>query len=165
MGVELTEGILRWRNREWTPPEFDERGLTKWLWVVQHHQNLKIGKYVDVGAFTYINALYGVELEDFVQIGSHCSIYSVSTIDGKKGKVTIKRNARIGSHCLIMPRVTVGENTIIGAFSFVNKDIPANAVAFGIPVKVIRRLSHDEVDMLLKAIEEVERVNSKCGPL
>jgi len=162
---ELTEGILRWRNREWIPPEFDEHGLTKWLWVVQHHQNLKIGKYVDVGAFTYINALYGVELEDFVQIGSHCSIYSVSTIDGKKGKVTIKKNVRIGSHCLIMPGVTIGENTIIGAFSFVNKDVPANAVAFGIPAKVIRKLSRDEVDMLLKAIEEVERVNGKCDPL
>ncbi|MCD6108941.1 MAG: hypothetical protein J7J89_05705, partial [Thermoplasmata archaeon] len=45
---------------------------------------LELGKYVDIGAFTYINARYGVEIEDNVQIGSHCSIYSHSTIDNKK---------------------------------------------------------------------------------
>jgi len=164
-GANLVEGILRWKYRGWKPPNFDEMGFTKWGWMVQYSENLKLGKFVDIGAFTYINAKYGVIIDDFVQIGSHCAIYSISSIDGKKGKVVIKRNARIGSHCLIMPRVTVGENTIIGAFSFVNKDVPANAVAFGIPVKVIRRLSSDEVNMMLKAIEEVERANSEGGQL
>jgi acetyltransferase-like isoleucine patch superfamily enzyme len=159
--IELTEGILRWKNKRWIPPEFDEHGLTKWLWMAQHHQNLKIGKYVDIGAFTYINALYGVELEDFVQIGSHCSIYSISTIDGKKGKVVIKKNARIGSHSLVMPKVAIGENAIIGAFSYVDKNIPANVVAFGIPVKVVRKLNDNDVNAMLKAIEEVERANGE----
>jgi len=155
--LELTESILRWKKRKWVPPEFDERGLTKWFWMAYHHQNLKIGKYVDIGAFTYINALYGVELENFVQIGSHCSIYSISTIDGRKGKVVVKNNARIGSHSLVMPGVTIGENTIIGAFSFVDRDVPANVVAFGTPVKVFRRLNDNEINMMLKAIEEVEK--------
>jgi len=35
-----------------------------------------------------------------------------------------------------MPGVTVGENAVIGAFSFVNKDIPDGAVAYGVPVKI-----------------------------
>jgi acetyltransferase-like isoleucine patch superfamily enzyme len=161
--LDLTEGILRWRNRRWEPPTFDEYGLTKWLWIVKYPQNLKIGEYVDIGAFTYINALYGVEIEDFAQIGSHCSIYTISTIDGKKGKVIIKKNARIGSHCVIMPSVTIGENSIIGAFSFVNKDIPDNVIAFGVPVKIHRRLTDDEVDAMLKAMEEVKRANNEGG--
>jgi acetyltransferase-like isoleucine patch superfamily enzyme len=38
-----------------------------------------------------------------------------------------------------MPGVTVGENSIIGAFSFVNKDIPDNAIATGIPIKIMKR--------------------------
>jgi acetyltransferase-like isoleucine patch superfamily enzyme len=159
--LELVEGILRWKNKKWVPPTFNEFGLTKWFWMVQHPQNLKIGKYVDIGAFTYMNALYGIELEDFVQIGSHCSIYSISTIDGKKGKVVIKRNARIGSHCVIMPDVTIGENSIIGAFSFVNKDIPANVIAFGVPAKVFRQLTDNEVNAMLKAIEEIEKANNR----
>jgi acetyltransferase-like isoleucine patch superfamily enzyme len=50
--------------------------------------------------------------------------------------VVIKENARIGSHSVLMPGITVGKNSIIGAFSFVNEDVPDDAVAFGIPVKV-----------------------------
>lgn len=157
--LNLIEGILRWKNKKWIPPTFDELGLTKWFWMVQYPQNLKLGKYVDIGAFTYLNACYGIEIEDFVQIGSHCSIYSISTIDGKKGKVTIKKNARIGSHCIIMPGVTIGENSIIGAFSLVNEDIPPNVVAFGIPTKVVRRLTDDEISVIHKAITEVEASN------
>jgi acetyltransferase-like isoleucine patch superfamily enzyme len=69
----------------------------------------------------------------------------------------VKNNARIGSHSLVMPGVTIGENTIIGAFSFVDRDVPANVVAFGTPVKVFRRLNDNEINMMLKAIEEVEK--------
>ncbi len=39
-----------------------------------------------------------------------------------------------------MPGVTVGENSIIGAFSFVNKDIPDNVVAGGVPAKIIKKI-------------------------
>ena len=95
----------------------------------------------DIGVFTYINAKNGVIIEDYVQIGSHCSIYSVSTIDNKEGKVILKKNCRIGTHSVIMPGVTVGENSIIGAFSFVNRDIPNNTVAVGVPAKVIKRIN------------------------
>ena len=97
-----------------------------------------MGKETDIGAFTYINAKYGVEIQENVQIGSHCSIYSWSTIDDKKGMVTIKKNARVGAHTVIMPGVTVGENAVVGACSFVNKNIPDNAVAFGTPAKIAK---------------------------
>jgi acetyltransferase-like isoleucine patch superfamily enzyme len=129
---------LRRRFKVWKYPEFDDRGMTKWNWMVQHPRRLKLGKNTDVGAFTYINAKYGVEIQEGVQIGSHCSIYSHSTIDGTRGKVTIKRNARIGSHSVVMPGVTIGEQSVIGAFSFVSHDIPASATAFGIPAKIVR---------------------------
>lgn len=129
------------RFKNWREPEIEEGKLTKYDWLIQNKQGLKLGKYTDIGAFTYINAKYGVIIEDNVQVGSHCSIYSVSTIDNKKGKVTLKKNCKIGSHSLIMPGVTVGENSIIGAFSFVDKDIPDNVVAFGVPVKIQKELS------------------------
>lgn len=48
----------------------------------------------------------------------------------------MKSNCRIGSHTVIMLGVTVGENSAIGAFSFVNNDISANVIAFGVPAKV-----------------------------
>jgi len=135
---------MRKRFNNWEYPKIEEGKLTKYNWLVQNKKNLKLGQKTDIGAFVYINAKLGVEIGDYVQIGSHCSIYSVSTIDGKKGKVVLKKNCRIGSHSLIMPGVTVGENSVIGAFSFVNKDIPKDTIAYGIPVKIIRQLTKYE---------------------
>ena len=124
---------------DWQPPKFDAQGMTKWMWMCQHPQNLRLGRGCDIGAFTYINAKEGVEIGENAQLGSHCSVYSVSTIDNKHGKVVIGKNARIGAHSVVMPGVTIGENALVGALSFVNSDIPANCVAVGCPAKVIRK--------------------------
>jgi acetyltransferase-like isoleucine patch superfamily enzyme len=132
------------RFTDWKQPDIEDGKLTKYNWVVQHKDKLQLGYKTDIGAFTYINAKNGVVIEDFVQIGSHCSIYSVSTIDDKEGQVILKKNCKIGSHSVIMPGVTVGENSVIGAFSFVNKDIPANVIAFGIPTTVKEDIEKDE---------------------
>lgn len=132
---------MKERFSDWKPPKIEEGKLTKYNWLVQYVDNFELGNKTDIGAFCYINAKNGVVLEDEVQIGSHCAIYSVSTIDRKKGKVVLKKNCKIGSHSVVMPGVTVGENAVIGAFSFVNKDIPDNAVAFGIPAKVVKKIS------------------------
>ena len=128
------------RFANWTMPEIEDGKLTKYNWMVQNKSGLKLGYRTDIGAFTYINAKGGVTIEDEVQIGSNCSIYSISTIDDYEAPVVLKRNCRIGTHTAIMPGVTVGENTFIGAHSLVTKDIPADCVAFGVPAVVIRRL-------------------------
>jgi len=124
------------RFSNWQYPEIEDGKPTKYNWIVQNIDNFLLGKMTDIGAFTYINAKEGVTIEDEVQIGSHCSIYSVSTIDGKSGKVHLKKGACLGSHSVVMPGVTIGENAVIGAFSFVNKDIPDGCTAFGVPVKI-----------------------------
>ena len=128
------------RFQNWEYPQIEDGKLTKYNWMVQHLQGFSLGCKTDIGAFTYINAKNGVIIEDYVEIGSHCSIYSVSTIDNKEGKVLLKRNCKIGSHSIVMPGVTVGENAIIGACSFVNSDIPDNTMAVGVPAKVIRQV-------------------------
>lgn len=110
--------------------------LTVYNWMVQHTGNFRLGCKTDIGAFTYINAKYGVTIEDEVQIGSHCSIYSVSTIDGKTGQVVLKKGCRVGSHTTVMPGVTIGENAVVGGHSFVTRDVPPAVVAMGVPAKV-----------------------------
>ena len=132
------------RFSNWKYPEIENGKLTKYNWVVQNIEGFDLGFETDIGAFSYINALHGVEIKDNVQIGSHCSIYSVSTIDDSHGKVVLKQNCRIGSHSTILPGISVGENSIIGAHSLVNKDIPDNVVAFGVPAKVVRQLNNDK---------------------
>ncbi len=128
------------RFENWEYPDIVEGEPTKYNWVVQGLKDFKLGNKTDIGTFSYINASHGVEIEDGVQLGSHCAVYSISTIDGRKGKVRLKKNCSIGSHSTIMPGVTIGENAIVGAHSFVNKDIPDNVVAFGVPAKVVREL-------------------------
>ena len=129
------------RFEKWEYPEIEEGKPTKYNWVVQHKDNLKLGYKTDIGAFSYINAEYGVIIEDLVQIGSHCSIYSISKIDKKQGKVTLRKNCKIGSHSVVMPGVTVDENSIVGAFSFVNSNVPDNVVAVEVPARVIKSIN------------------------
>ncbi len=140
MGRMVLPEIMKERFNKWQYPEIEEGKLTEYNWMVQNKDGLKLGYKTDIGAFTYINAKNGVVIEDFVQIGSHCSLYSESTIDNKAGQIKLKKNCKIGSHSLIMPGVTVGENAVIGAFSFVNRNVPDNVVAAGVPVKVIKKL-------------------------
>jgi len=127
------------RFSEWQYPDIKDGVLTKYHWLVQNSVGLELGHKTDIGAFTYINARFGVVIKDGVQIGSHCSIYSVSTIDNKQGPVVLKKNCKIGSHSTVMPGVTIGENAVVGAHSFVVSDIPPDSLAFGVPAKVVTK--------------------------
>jgi acetyltransferase-like isoleucine patch superfamily enzyme len=128
------------RFADWRPPVIPEGKPTEYGWIVRHADRLRLGRRTDIGAFTYIQAQYGVTIEDEAQVGSHCAIYSVSTIDGKQGPVVLGRGCRVGSHSVVMPGVSIGENAIVGAFSFVTRDVPAGAVAFGVPARVTGRV-------------------------
>ncbi|EPH6501783.1 sugar O-acetyltransferase [Vibrio vulnificus] len=58
--------------------------------------------------------------------------------------VHIKDNVWIGANSVVLPGVTIGENSVIGAGSVVTKDIPANVVAVGNPCRVLRPIGeHD----------------------
>jgi acetyltransferase-like isoleucine patch superfamily enzyme len=128
------------KTNNWKLPIIKHGKFTKYNYIVQYPEKLKLGKNFDIGTFSYINCRYGIQIEDNVQIGSHCSIYSHSTIDNKHGKIILKQNCKIGTHSTIMPGVTVGENSIIGAYSFVTENIPKNELWVGIPAKFKAKL-------------------------
>lgn len=129
------------RFKNWKQPDIEDKKLhPKYYFLIHHKDNLEIGENTDIGAFTYINAKNGVVIEKNVQIGSHCSIYSVSTIDKKEGRIVIKENAKICTHSTIMPGVTIGKNSVVGAHSFVTEDVPDSTLAYGIPAKIIRKI-------------------------
>jgi maltose O-acetyltransferase len=52
--------------------------------------------------------------------------------------VTIGRNVWVGSGCIILPGVTIGDNSVIAAGSVVTKDVPEGALMGGVPAKQIR---------------------------
>ena len=137
--IPAADVSARDRFDNWCPPMMEHGKVTKYIWMVQHPENLSLGHRSDIGAFTYMNAKCGITIEPEVQLGSHCSIYSVSTIDDKQGPVVLKRNCRVGSHSTIMPGVTIGENAVVGAHSFVNRDVSANTTVVGVPAKPLTR--------------------------
>ena len=53
------------------------------------------------------------------------------------GPINVGKNCFIGCRSVILPNVNIGDNCIIGAGSVVNRDIPSNSVAAGVPCKVI----------------------------
>ena len=114
--------------KKWEKPIIKHGKMSKYNYIVQYPENLTLGKNFDIGEF-------GVEIQDDVQIGSHCSIYSNSTIDGKKGPIELHKNSKIGTHSTIMPNVSIGENSIVAAYSLVTKNIPKNQIWFGVPAK------------------------------
>ena len=123
--------------KTWTKPTYDENGMTQWYWRVIGIENFKLGERVEIGSFTIIDAKEGITIEDNVKIGWSCSIFSVSTIDNKNGKIILKKGCKIGANSVIMPGIIVGENATVGANSLVNKNIPANEVWVGTPARKI----------------------------
>ena len=139
-------GKIEMKERIRQEPIFDDKGMTQWFWRVLHQDNLRLGKNVQIGSFTVIDAMNGVDIEDEVQIGFGCSILSHSSIDGKDGRVVLKRNCRLGSNSVVMPGVSIGPGAIVGANSFVNKSIPADEVWFGTPARFVKKVEERERD-------------------
>lgn len=58
--------------------------------------------------------------------------------------ITVGNNVWIGANVSVLPGVSIGDNTIIGAGSTVNKSIPDGVVAAGSPCRVIRKITEDD---------------------
>ena len=123
----------------WEDPVFDERGMTQWSWRVTHRDGFKLGRNVEIGSFTVIDAREGVEIQDGVKIGFGCSILSHSSIDRKGGRVTLRNGCKVGANSVIMPGVEIGEGAVVGANSLVNRAIPQREVWVGTPAKFLKR--------------------------
>lgn len=88
-----------------------------------------------------------IEFGDNVFVGPNCGFYTVGhPLDfenrnkGLRSAKSIKvgNNVWIGGNVVLLPGVTIGDNSIIGAGSVVTKDIPENVIACGSPCKVIK---------------------------
>ena len=64
--------------------------------------------------------------------------------------VRIGRNCWIGAGAIILPGITIGDNTVVGAGSIVTKDLPSDVVAVGNPCKVLREISEHDKEYYFK---------------
>jgi acetyltransferase-like isoleucine patch superfamily enzyme len=108
--------------------------------------NIRIGNNCSVNPFTIIYGMGGTLIGDGVRIAAHTVIvpenHNAATNQlplykagsTKKG-IRIDDNVWIGAGVRILDGVQIGRNTIIGAGSVVNRSLPANATAVGVPAK------------------------------
>ena len=119
------------------------------------------GYHVHLGCNVYANA--GLKLVDdthiyigdYTMLGPNVTIATAGhPIDPELRKrglqynlpVHIGRNCWLGAGVIVMPGITIGDNTVIGAGSVVTKDIPSGVVAVGNPCKVLRQVGeHDKI--------------------
>ncbi len=94
---------------------------------------IEIGNNVLLASKVYISdhSHGNTSVEDLLLPPSKRKLYS-------KGPVIIEDNVWLGEGVVILPGVTVGENSIVGANSVVTKSIPKNCVAAGNPAKIIK---------------------------
>ena len=67
--------------------------------------------------------------------------------------VKIGKNCWLGAGVIVLPGVTIGDNTVIGAGSVVTKDIPSNVVAVGNPCRVLREINERDKQYYFKDIK------------
>lgn len=121
---------------------------------IYYTPSIIIGNHVRINNYCHIGIIDKLIIEDNVVIASkvyisdhsHGSVtfdqLNIPVKDRKlfsKGIVHIEKNVWIGEHVSVLPGVTIGENSIVGANSVVTKNIPANSVAVGIPARVIKQ--------------------------
>ena len=113
------------------------------------------GRFVHFGSFIYANFNLTLVDDTHIYVGDHTMIGpNVVIATGghpllpalrERGMqynmpVRIGRNCWLGAGVIVLPGVSIGDNTVIGAGSVVTRDMPANVLAVGNPCRVLREL-------------------------
>lgn len=111
--------------------------------------NIEIGKNFYSNHNLVILDAAKVTFGEHVFIAPNCSFYTaghpVKVTERNEGleyahPITVGNNVWIGGNVIVLPGVTIGDNSIIGAGSVVNKSIPDNVIAVGNPCKVVKQI-------------------------
>ncbi|MFA9397590.1 MAG: maltose acetyltransferase domain-containing protein [Clostridiaceae bacterium] len=129
------------------------------IWI-EPPVHMAYGKNVHIGNHFYANFNFVIVDDIDVYIGKYVMIAPNVTITAtghpvdpdlrRPGMqfsipVRIGNNVWIGSNVVILPGITIGDNSVIGAGSVVTHDIPENVVAVGNPCRVLRKINqHDK---------------------
>ena len=123
------------------------------------------GKHCHFGKFVYANFNLTLVDDTHIYVGD-CTMIGPNVTIASAGHpvlpelrekqyqynmpVHIGKNCWIGAGVIIVPGITVGDNSVIGAGSVVTKDIPANVVAVGNPCKVLREINEHDKEYYFK---------------
>lgn len=121
--------------------------------------NISIGSNVHISAYVALYGSKGITIEDYAGVSAKTIIYSAVDDFGGEfligpmvpeaftrvigGPVFIRKYVQIGAACVIMPALSVNEGAVVGAMSFVNKEIAEWTINAGIPSREIKKRSRN----------------------
>lgn len=110
---------------------------------------ISIGKYTKIQTNAYITAY--TTIEDYVFIAPMVATTNDNYIGRTEKRFKeikgphIKRGARIGGNAILLPGIVIGEEAFVAAGSVVTKDVPGAKLVMGVPAKVVRDVSKEEL--------------------
>ena len=123
------------------------------------------GKHVHFGKCVYANFNFTAVDDTHIYVGDY-TMFGPNVILATAGHpilpklrqeayqynmpVHIGKNCWLGAGVIVLPGVTIGDNTVIGAGSVVTKDIPSNVVAVGNPCRVLREINEHDKEYYFK---------------
>lgn len=113
-----------------------------WQKNIEIITGISIPASAKIGHSFYIAHFGGIILNSNTAIGNDCNIsqgvtIGVSGLGEKRGVPIIGNNVYIAANCVVAGKITIGDNTLIGACSLVNADVAENSVVLGVPAAVI----------------------------
>jgi len=107
--------------------------------------DVRVGKNTWIGPNVVLDGTAGLEIGDFCSISAGVQIYSHNTVKWSNSlgaeaaeisPTRIGNGVYIGPNSIIQMGVTVADKSVIGAMSFVNKDVERNEKVFGCPPRL-----------------------------
>lgn len=109
-----------------------------WQKVIEMTTGISIPASVTIGESFYIGHFGGIILNSNAVIGNNCNIsqgvtIGVSGVGERRGVPVIGNNVYIGANAVVVGKIIVNENAVIGACSLVTSDVPSKGVMSGVP--------------------------------
>ena len=135
------------------------------------------GKFVHFGSYIYANFNLTLVDDAPIYVGDHTMFGPNVTLVTAghpvlprlrelvyqfNAPVHIGKNCWLGAGVIVLPGVSVGDNSVIGAGSVVTRDIPANVVALGTPCKAVREISERDREIYFKDMKIPEDLKNNC---
>lgn len=140
LGFQVGRGTMIWDT-----PRFIGSKHVRTKVTIGDYCLLTVGTYWDLAAPIRLGNSVVLGPEVMLLTGTHATDDPKKRAGKMEGRpVTICDGVWLGARCMILPGVTVGEGSIVGAGAVVNKDVAPHTLVAGVPAVFIRKLPEEE---------------------
>lgn len=96
-------------------------------------------KNTAINAYSFLFSCGGIDIGKYSMLGFDVALLGAHLNGAETGRIEIGEDVWLGAHVTVLPEVTIGEGSVIGAGAVVMDDIPPYSMATGFPAKVMRK--------------------------